>query len=90
VAEQIARIEEKRYSFEEAVKRAAEQNVARNFRQGLSRYSSLSEMAINDRVVQYHLARTILLREGQNTLPEYPDTEHVCVKKEGYSNEKST
>lgn len=83
MAEQIARIEEKHYSFEEAVKRAADQNVARNFRNGLSCFSSLSEMSVKDRVVQYHLARTTLLKQGQNTLPEYPDTEHVCVKKEG-------
>lgn len=82
MAEAILKIEQKFYPLEEAVKRAAAQNVSRDFRNNLIEVSSLQELPIVLRSIYVNRARALLKQDGQNSLPEYPDKEHICVIQE--------
>jgi hypothetical protein len=82
MAEAILKIERKYYPLEEAVKRAAEQNVARDYRNNLIEVSSLKELPVVLRSIYVNRARSLLKLDGQNSMPEYPDKEHICVNQE--------
>ena len=63
--------------FSEAVSKAAKQNFDRDVRHGLAH----SEEWATDEPEYRSEARANLLRDGENILPEFPDTEHIAVLK---------
>lgn len=69
----ITRVE---YELDEAVKKAAEQNLKRDQRMGLE------DDPANQATVDIYLeeARVLLESTGENYIPEYPDTEHIVRK----------
>lgn len=65
------------YPLDEAVKLAAEQNIDRDIRAGLVLpYEKSQQM---DKYLDE--ARHLLVTEGENHLPEYPDADHICTRK---------
>lgn len=74
---QIKKITKVYFPMEEAVKKAADQNMARDQRLGL-----LSNPA-NEGDVEIYTAEAeeVLKKDGENYLPEAPDHEHICVQR---------
>lgn len=69
----VVRIE---LSFNEAILRAARQNFDKDVRLGRA-----NTVEWNDVQNEYFSeARAILLRDGENFPPEYPDYEHIILK----------
>lgn len=78
---QVLPIVKKEYDFEEAVIKAAEQNIRRDHRIGECQADSLEKADSEMREVYLSEARCVLEQSGENYLPEHPDNEHICVKK---------
>lgn len=86
---EIRKITQVFYPREEAAVKAANQNLNRDFRKGLRKEKSLSDF--KDPVASHeylHNTMYTLICDGQNCLPEYPDTEHICVIPEPEEGEK--
>ncbi len=82
MATQILAIKKVFFPIEEAVLKAAEQNVSRDFRMGMPSVTSgiFSEQTEDTQRDYLHYARRVIEKTGENYLPEYPDTEHICVQ----------
>ncbi len=65
-----------------AVKKAAEQNLLRDHREGIVTAAGLHELDIKTRLMYYQNARNLLKETGENYPPPYPDRNHICLKKE--------
>jgi hypothetical protein len=76
MASQIQQIKKVHYPLAEAIEKAMQQNLNRDKRLGL-----VSEPFSNKELDIYREeATTVLKNDGENYLPEYPDTEHICVQ----------
>lgn len=77
MATQIQQIKKVHYPLAEAIEKAMQQNLNRDKRLGL-----IGEPYSNEEIEIYREEATTLLKDsGENYLPEYPDTEHICVEK---------
>ena len=81
MAGQVLAIKEVSYPILEAVQKAAEQNVARDFRMGMPSVKSgvFSEQSDQVQLDYKYYAAMVILKTGKNYVPEYPDTEHICA-----------
>lgn len=75
MAEQVIKIEKVYYPKHEAIAKAAEQNLNRDRRKGLI------DDDPNEDVIRKYIeeANVILMNKGCNSIPEYPDYEHIHV-----------
>jgi len=66
--------------FNTAVGRAARQNFNKDVRNGkVNMFEWVEDQDIQRR---YHSeARALLLRDGENMIPEFPDVEHIFLQK---------
>lgn len=79
MANQILKITKVYYPLEEAVQKAAEQNLAAAHRDGLHPVAKLEDLSLFNQTVLLNNARWLLASLGENSLPVYPDTEHICL-----------
>lgn len=64
------------YPFQEAVERAAKQNYERDKREGDNTpWEEVKSLLIEE-------ATFLMKTDGENWLPEAPDTEHICLLKD--------
>lgn len=80
MAGQIFEIKKQHYPFQEAVKKAIEQNVLRDHRLGLISATTIDELTEEQKGVYTADAMAMLEIHGENHIPHYPDTEHICVQ----------
>lgn len=64
----------KYYPLKEAIELAAVQNLQRDIRLDLEEDESALDIYREE-------AKYLLKTAGENYLPEFPDTEHICVSK---------
>lgn len=80
MAGQILAIKKVYYTFEEAVEKAAEQNFMVDKRKLGIVDAKFSERTNEEGEYYFKTAEDTLADFGENSVPEYPDTEHICVK----------
>lgn len=78
------------YPFDEAVKKAIEQNVEIDYEKGLASDPYHANLDHEARVRYQREAEELLATTGENRMPEYPLTEHICVQKEDDVSENQT
>lgn len=76
----ITKIKKVYLPIEYAVKRAAEQNLLRDHRVGLTSATDLKELTIPQRLIYIQEARNLLKTTGENYIPVYPEYQHICVQ----------
>lgn len=78
---QILTIEEKEYPLEEAIQKAAEQNVRRDYTLHLISEESFDQLSDERKKKYIDEAARVLLEFGVNYVPIHPETERIRVQK---------
>ena len=79
MSNQILKITKVYYPLEEAIQKAMHQNFAAMVRDGLSKVDKFEDLSLFEQTVMYNNACWVLTELGENSLPVYPDTEHICL-----------
>uniref|UniRef100_A0AAU7PFC9 Uncharacterized protein n=1 Tax=Burkholderia phage vB_BgluM-SURPRISE13 TaxID=3159457 RepID=A0AAU7PFC9_9VIRU len=79
---QIMLIEEVFYPLDEAIQKAAEQNVRRDFNLHLIGIKDFENLTQQDKDMYRAAAYDLLCKIGKNYVPNYPDFERICVEPE--------
>ena len=79
---QIMLIEEKFYPMDEAIQKAAEQNVRRDYNLHLIGIENFENLTQQDKDLYRAAAYDVLCKIGKNYVPNYPDFERICVEPE--------
>ncbi|BDD79429.1 hypothetical protein [Burkholderia phage FLC8] len=78
---EIRPIEDKYYPLEEAIQKAAEQNVRRDYRLGIISSDILTDLTEVDRKKYTDEAARLMTEFGVNYVPNSPETERIRVAK---------
>lgn len=78
---EILPIKNKYYELGEAVQRAAEQNVRRDYRLGLITVDKLEDLPAEEGRKYKIEARRVITEFGANYVPNYPETERIHARK---------
>ncbi|BCM95183.1 hypothetical protein [Burkholderia phage FLC6] len=78
---QILTIEEKEYPLEEAIQKAAEQNVRRDYTLHVISEESFDQLSDEGKKKYIDEATRVLLEFGVNYVPIHPETERIRVQK---------
>lgn len=78
---EILAIEDKEYPLEEAIQKAAEQNVRRDYNLHVISEESFEQLSDEGKKKYIDEATRVLLEFGVNYVPIHPDTERIRVKK---------
>lgn len=79
---EIRPIEHKYYKLEQAIQKAAEQNVRRDYRLGIISSDTFSDLSEADRKKYIDEATRVLTEFGVNYVPTAPETERIHVARE--------
>lgn len=78
---EILPIKNKYYNLDEAVRRAAEQNVRRDYRLGIISTDKLEELPPEEKRKYQMEANRVITEFGANFVPNYPETERIHAVK---------